>query len=230
MFTKLLLSLLCISSLYAEDNITILHAHSVDISYTAPDGKLKKVTVARDTDLRCREIPLDPKEYWEGSYANKDVADFCKKTFITTSGDIAPMKIHDDIETYGELEVLGFLEDMQEDRQMLLIDSRKASWYESVSIPGAINIPFIHFTTYAKFEKEKQEALKFFAVKGKKDAYDFSQAKTILLFCNGAWCKQSSEMIEALLALGYPAKKIKWYRGGMQSWLSLGMTSTRTKP
>ena len=33
---------------------------------------------------------------------------------------------------------------------------------------------------------------------------------------------------EALLALGYPAKKMKWYRGGMQSWLNVGMTSTRT--
>lgn len=230
MFKKLLLSLLCISFVYAENNITILHAHSVDISYTAPDGKSKKVTVSRDTDLRCREIPLDPKEHWEGSYANRDVADFCKKTFITSSGDIAPMKIHDDIETYGELEVLEHLEEMQDDTKMLLVDSRKAPWYESVSIPGAINIPFDHFTTYNKFEKEKQEALDLFGVKGKKGAYDFSQAKTILLFCNGVWCKQSSQMIEALLALGYPAKKMKWYRGGIQSWLSLGMTSTRTKP
>jgi hypothetical protein len=28
-----------------------------------------------------------------------------------------------------------------------------------------------------------------------------------------------------LLALGYPAHKIKWYRGGMQSWKSLGLTT-----
>lgn len=230
MFIKLLLSIFCISFIYAEDNITILHAHSVDVSYTAPDGKSKKVAVARDTDLRCREIPLNPREYWEGSYANKDVADFCKKTFITTPGDIAPMKMHEDIETYGELEVLEHLEDMQDDTQKLLVDSRKVPWYESISIPGAINIPFEHFTTNNKFEKEKQEALTLFGVKGTKGAYDFSEAKTILLFCNGAWCRQSPQMIEALLGLGYPAKKMKWYRGGMQSWLSLGMTSTRTKP
>jgi hypothetical protein len=28
-----------------------------------------------------------------------------------------------------------------------------------------------------------------------------------------------------LLALGYPAHKLKWYRGGMQSWKSLGLTT-----
>ena len=36
-------------------------------------------------------------------------------------------------------------------------------------------------------------------------------------------------MIKQLLKIGYPAEKIKWYRGGMQSWLGLGMTSTRGK-
>jgi hypothetical protein len=34
-------------------------------------------------------------------------------------------------------------------------------------------------------------------------------------------------MIRVLLELGYPAEKIKWYRGGMQSWLGLSMTSTK---
>ncbi|KIM05921.1 MAG: hypothetical protein KU29_09310 [Sulfurovum sp. FS06-10] len=35
------------------------------------------------------------------------VPDGCKATFVTTSGHLSPMKIHDGIETFGELEVLG---------------------------------------------------------------------------------------------------------------------------
>jgi hypothetical protein len=34
-------------------------------------------------------------------------------------------------------------------------------------------------------------------------------------------------MIFALLKIGYPHEKLKWYRGGMQDWLGSGMTSTR---
>jgi rhodanese-related sulfurtransferase len=227
MLKTLISSLLILSATYAEIKPTILHDLSVEISYTTPDGKVKKVTIARDMDLRCRQIPFNAREYWEGNYASRDVADFCKKTFITTAGKIAPMKMHDKVETYGELEVLDFLEDMQDDKELLFVDSRKPQWYESVSIPSAINIPFTYFTD-SKNIKFKQEALIRFGVKSIEGGYEFTHAKTILFFCNGVWCRQSPQMIEALLALGYPPQKMKWYRGGMQSWLSLGMTSTRS--
>lgn len=223
-----LISLLFISSIYAESNPTIIHANSVDVSYITVDGKIKKVTIARDSDLRCMEVPFNAREYWDGSYASRDVADVCKKTFITTAGKLSPMKIDEDIETFGELEVLEFLEDMQDDKERLFVDCRKTGWYKSLTIPSAINIPFIYFTEHDKWIQEKKEALKLFGVNGEKAPYDFSHAKTILFFCNGVWCRQSPQMIEALLELGYPAKKMKWYRGGMQSWLSVGMTSTRT--
>ena len=52
-------------------------------------------------------------------------------------------------------------------------------------------------------------------------------AKMITLFCNGPWCSLSVTTIQALLEIGYPTEKIKWYRGGMQEWLAAGMTSTR---
>ena len=169
----------------------MLHAHSIDISYTTADGKVKKVTIARDSDLRCRKVSFDATQFWDGEYARADVADFCKKTFITAAGKLSPMKMHDDIETFGELEVLEFLEEMQDDKQMLFVDSRKTPWYKSVTIPSAMNIPFIYFTERDKWTKEKKEALELFGIKGKKAevnekaSYDFSQAKTILFFCNG---------------------------------------------
>ena len=228
MLKNILVVLSLFTFAFAEKNTAMIHAHSIDISYTAEAEKVKKTTIARDSDLRCRKIPFNAREYWDGSYASRDVADYCKKTFITTAGKLSPMKIHNDIETFGELEVLEFLEEMQDDKEMLFVDSRKKQWFESVSIPSAINIPFIYFTERDKWIEEKREALKRFGVKGDKTPYNFSKAKTILFFCNGVWCRQSPQMIEALLALGYPPEKMKWYRGGMQSWLSVGMTSTRT--
>ena len=53
---------------------------------------------------------------------------------------------------------------------------------------------------------------------------DFSNAKTLVLFCNGIWCGQSPTTIRTLLRMGYPAAKIHYFRGGMQNWQSLGLT------
>ena len=202
MLKNILMVLSLFTFVFAEKNTAMLHAHSIDISYTAEDGKVKKTTIARDSDLRCRKIPFNAREYWDGSYASRDVAEYCKKTFITAAGKLSPMKMHKDIETFGELEVLEFLEEMQDDKEMLFVDSRKSSWFESVTIPSAINIPFIYFTERNKWIEEKKGALKRFGVQGDKAPYDFSKAKTVLFFCNGVWCRQSPQMIEALLELG----------------------------
>lgn len=48
--------------------------------------------------------------------------------------------------------------------------------------------------------------------------WDFSSAKDVVVFCNGPACDQSPRAITALLAAGYPAEKLFYYRGGMQMW------------
>lgn len=220
--------ILCISLFAlsdAEETPKMLHAHSIEVSHQSQHGTVKKIRVARDSDLRCREVSFDGKTYWSEAYPLKTVPEFCTKRFITTAGQLSPMKMHEKIDTYGELEVLEFLEELQEDPHMLFVDSRKKGWYEARTIPGAVNIPFIYFTEDGKWEKKKQEALELLGVKREKEGYDFSEAKTVLFFCNGVWCRQSPQMIEALLAIGYPPEKMKWYRGGLQSWLNVGMTS-----
>jgi len=51
----------------------------------------------------------------------------------------------------------------------------------------------------------------------------------VLIYCNGAWCAQSEQLIKkakfSLIKLGYPKNKIKYYRGGMQSWVTLGLST-----
>ena len=49
------------------------------------------------------------------------------------------------------------------------------------------------------------------------------------LHCNGLRCGQLPTNIRQLLALGYPAHELKWYRGGMQSWKTLGLTTVEVK-
>jgi rhodanese-related sulfurtransferase len=166
---------------------------------------------------------------WEGNYANPSVPDACKKMFVTSVGQIQPMQLQPDIETYGEMEVMKFIKEMQYRDDMLLIDTRMEEWYHYRTIPGAINISHFDIAKGDLFPKEFQKALQTLGVTLKNRKYDFLKARTILLFCNGAWCGQSPEMIKHLLKLGYPPKKIKWYRGGMHDWLTLSMTSTRGK-
>jgi hypothetical protein len=57
--------------------------------------------------------------------------------------------------------------------------------------------------------------------------WDFSNSKTVVMFCNGMWCGQSPNNIKNLLKFGYPPQKIKWYRGGMQDWEILGLTTAK---
>jgi hypothetical protein len=33
--------------------------------------------------------------------------------------------------------------------------------------------------------------------------------------------------MKTLLSFGYPAEKIKWFRGGMQTWQVLGLTTVK---
>ena len=48
-----------------------------------------------------------------------------------------------------------------------------------------------------------------------------------MLFCNGIWCPQSTANLKTLVGYGYPVYKLKWYRGGMQDWVSVGLTTVK---
>ena len=140
---------------------------------------------------------------------------------------VQPARLAPGVETIGELEVLDYLKRMSDgDDSILVIDSRTPDWVKRGTIPGSVNIPWTTlnisrsdpFTVVNTLEKQ-------FNVKTLEGLYDFSSAKTLVLFCNGMWCGQSPNNIKSLLQIGYPAHKIKWYRGGMQDWSVLGLTT-----
>jgi rhodanese-related sulfurtransferase len=138
---------------------------------------------------------------------------------------IQPMTAGPGIETLGELEFIDYLKRVGEDDSIVVIDSRTVEEYARGTIPGAINLPWdrLHFGSGAD-PARVQSYLEDFGVLFDGSFHDFSRAKTLVLFCNGPWCGQSPTNIRTLTNLGYPADRLKWYRGGVQLWHLLGLT------
>ncbi len=153
----------------------------------------------------------------------QDAGSYLTNTFALTSRPsppffIEPFEVSDAVETFGELEVLDFISK----KRGLFIDARLANWFAKSAIPSAVNIPFKIFLSDSP---ERTKVLKELGGEGSGETWNFTNAKTILLYCNGAWCGQSPTAINALTELGYPKSKMKYYRGGMQSWELLGLST-----
>ncbi len=140
---------------------------------------------------------------------------------------IQPGTIAEGVETIAELELLEYLKRKSNgDNSILVIDSRTPDWVRKGTIPGSVNIPWTLLKPESgadPFDIAETLEQKFGAI-SIEGLWDFSVARTLILFCNGPWCGQSPSNIKTLLRFGYPANKLKWYRGGMQSWESLGLT------
>ena len=144
---------------------------------------------------------------------------------------IRPIVLAPGVETIGELEMLSYLTASQEaGSDILVIDSRTPDWVARGTIPGSINIPWTLLKEDTSDPITIAEILtdQFGAVFSD-DLWDYTKAKTLVMFCNGMWCGQSPRNIMTLLKFGYPAHKIKWYRGGMQDWEVLGLTTVPGK-
>ena len=171
------------------------------------------VKIMRDQDNDATVIPAFAK-------TSRPCPPFC----------IQPIKLAPGVETLGEREIIDYLMRMSGgDDSILVIDSRTPGWVEKGTIPGAVNIPWtllspdkgadpisIGDILESRFGAVELEGL-----------WDYSNARTLVLFCNGMWCGQSPTNIKILLKFGYPAHKIKWYRGGMQNWSNLGLTTLK---
>ena len=140
----------------------------------------------------------------EGEWAktSRPCPDFCIQPQIAAPG----------VATIAELELIAMLQDPE----AIVIDSRTNDWFRGGTIPGAINIPY----TYVIDELGQLGCEPDF------DGWDCTNARPVALFCNGIWCGQSPTAIRNMIEAGYPADKINYYRGGMQTWRLLGLTVT----
>ncbi|MXQ06529.1 rhodanese-like domain-containing protein [Alphaproteobacteria bacterium GH1-50] len=125
---------------------------------------------------------------------------------------IQPMSPAEGVTTIGELELL----EMLADPETMVIDSRTPDWYAGGTIPGAVNIPYTQII----------DQLGQLGCEPDFEGWDCENAERVALFCNGLWCGQSPTAIRNMIEVGYPAERIFYYRGGMQSWRVLGLTVT----
>jgi len=158
---------------------------------------------------------------------------------------INPISLDKRVQTVAELEVIKFMETTMFRGTGVLVDARTTSWYKKGTIPGSRNIPFTIFEkdvndvelaevleSLGAVERDSVnpvlrmvESIGLLNGDQKTEKWDFSEAKDLLLWCNGPWCGQSPRAIRGLLSAGYPAEKLYYYRGGMQMWQSLGLTT-----
>ncbi|HNA83177.1 MAG TPA: rhodanese-like domain-containing protein [Thiobacillaceae bacterium] len=173
-----------------------------------------KVRIERNPD---HDNMLDP----DYSLTSRPCPPFC----------VQPMSLGPGVETIGELELLEYLKKSGKDAGVLVIDSRDGDWpRRSGVIPGAVVIPWQELHPAHTDPEKIADALIFrFGATRQGGLWNFENAKTLVLYCNGPWCGQSPTNIKQLLALGYPAHKLKWYRGGMQDWKMLGLTTVMPK-
>jgi len=135
---------------------------------------------------------------------------------------IQPIKAGPGVETIGSLEMLKYMQMAVGNEHTLIMDTRLEEWYKRETLPLAVSLP-----TETLVNNFPKIATTYLGVQTKDKGWDYTNAKTLVIFCNGYWNPDSYQVIQYLLAQNYPPQKIKWYRGGMQEWLSLGM-STKT--
>ena len=152
-----------------------------------------------------------------------------KNSYTKTSRPAPPFTIQPyqpikGIKTISELDVIDFIKKNLSDNSGIVIDARMPKWYKSGTIPGATNIPF-SILSPKKSNPYIGQIFGLFGAEEVNKKWIFDNAQTLLVFDNGPWCQQGVRAMQNLVKLGYPKSKILYYRGGMQYWQILGLTT-----
>ena len=162
---------------------------------------------------------------------------------------IRPIEAAFGVRTIAEYEMFDFMSHQFRDESGVIVDARTPDWCQRGTIPGATNLPWDRIEGLSGNPEEKRGVLtelgvakhvaqsqwitkvsEFIGDNNDHDRdLDFARSKELIVFCNGPWSDQSQRAINALIGLGYPAEKIFYYRGGMQAWVSLGLTTVVPK-
>lgn len=152
------------------------------------------VEIMRDQDTEARL-----GEPWVRT--SRACPNFCIQPMIPAPG-VTPV---------GELDVLEALKT----GDAVVVDGRVRRQFEEGTIPGAVSIPYT----------EAADRLDELGCEVDFDGFDCKgDVSRVVLFCNGPWCGQSPTAARRMIAAGFPADKISYYRGGMQNWHMLGLT------
>ncbi|MCB1867950.1 MAG: rhodanese-like domain-containing protein [Gammaproteobacteria bacterium] len=178
-----------------------------DISEFVVKHAGQEITIVRNQDTEAMITP-------DFARTSRPCPPFCAQ----------PIEVAAGVKTIGEIELIQFMQTQLKDGSGILVDARTPDWHARGTIPGSINIPFNHLNiAQGADDLTLGESLAMLGVIWQSEAWDFSNAKTVVLWCNGPWCGQSPTAIQGILSLGYPPEKILYYRGGLQLWLVFGL-------
>jgi rhodanese-related sulfurtransferase len=213
---------------------SLISALALSFAVAAPVSAADEPKVKITPEIASVEVMHDGKK--TAISRNQDEKNTVNPEFAKTSRAcppfcIQPGTIATGVETIGEVEMLDYLKRIAGgDTTVMVIDSRTPDWVERGTIPGSVNIPWDKLNAAKSDPFTIADILENqLGARNQEGLWDFSGAKTLVLFCNGMWCGQSPTNIKTLIKFGYPADKIKWYRGGMQDWEILGLTTLSGK-
>jgi rhodanese-related sulfurtransferase len=130
---------------------------------------------------------------------------------MLVKGTVRPMVPVPGVTPVGELEVISALQDSD----YIVVDTRTKETQYGGTIPGTVNFPF----------NEIADRLDELGCEGSTAGWNCQEALEVVLYCNGPNCGQSPRAMSDMVAAGFPATKISYYRGGMLAWTSLGLTT-----
>jgi rhodanese-related sulfurtransferase len=119
-----------------------------------------------------------------------------------TWGKIAPISVHPDVRTVGELEVIEHLR-----AGGRAVDTRQPEYSDEGTLAGALPVPHED-------------------VVGRRAEFDDGDGE-VVFFCNGPQCTATPQAIERLIDDGFPPARILYYRGGVHDWVTLGLPLSR---
>ncbi len=114
-----------------------------------------------------------------------------------TWGAIQPMDLPGGVRTIGELEMIEHLQAGD-----LAVDTRQPEQAATGTLPGAVAI-------------RHQDIVE--------ELPGVDRDGVIVLFCNGPQCAATPKAIAHLLDAGYDAERLRYYRGGIHDWVTLGL-------
>ncbi len=194
---------------------------SIVLSMFSQDLKVKITKNISHIPVKHLGQTVDIKRIQDPYHVLSD--DYTKTSRACPPFCIHPLTVEKGVKTIAEVELMDYIKNYVNKGTGLIVDARLPSWYNVETIPSAINIPYNLVT-----ESDKETIGKILELLGAKktsSGYDFSNAKELIVFCNGVWDDQSTRLIKGLIKNGYPANKIVWYRDGFQGWKLLGLTT-----
>lgn len=161
---------------------------------------------------------------------NRLIDDYAKTSRPCPPLCIQPAQAAPGVDTIAELELLDFMSKRVTQATGMVLDVRPIEFYRLETIPTSINVPVDVLS-----DRNPNHGKVLAALGGERlqdGRWDFRQARPLVLWTDGPWSDLAIRAIRQLIAHGYPADRLKYYRGGMQDWKKLGLTTVippRTK-